>query len=215
VSSWSFPPAAPYPRCSSSLHGVPRVGSPASSVLLEHSDSGLPFPLRFVAFAQRYRGGVPRFAPTGGRTPDAREPGPLLPVALPALCRGDNGVSQVPGRTLARLPSLLRPRGNLGAWPDTALRCSLRLLDGVRPSQSDVFRGSITRPSRSLFTLRSAGRPAPRKTRYRLVASLCRAGLSPAGFAIEGFRSGYVIRPPSPSFTWRNQNSVARLTGQP
>ncbi len=37
-------------------------------------------------------------------------------------------------------------------------------------------------------TLRSAGRPAPRKTRYRLVANLCRAGLSPAGFATEGFR---------------------------
>src|SRR5262249_14533070 len=58
----------------------------------------------------------------------------LLPVALPALCRGDNGVSQVPGRTLARLPSLLRPRGDLGAWPATTLRCSLRLLDGVRLS---------------------------------------------------------------------------------
>src|SRR5260370_34931560 len=30
--------------------------------------------------------------------------------------------------------------------------------------------------------------PPPRKTRYRLVANLCRAGLSPAGFATEGFR---------------------------
>jgi hypothetical protein len=101
------------PRCSFSLHGVPRVGSPASSVLLKHSDSPLPFPLRFVAFAQRYRGGVPRFALTGGRTPDAREPGPFVAGGPPgALLRRHRGL---PGSwtTLARLPSLsLDPGGS-------------------------------------------------------------------------------------------------------
>jgi hypothetical protein len=53
-----------------------------------------------------------------------------------------------------------------------------------------AFRGSFTRPSASLSTLRR--RPygiGPRKTRFRLVANLCRAGFSPAGFPLKGFRS--------------------------
>src|SRR3989304_1003367 len=43
-------------------------------------------------------------------------------------------------------------------------------------------RGSITRPAHSLSTLRGHGRPYfPRKTRFRLVISLCRAArTSPA-----------------------------------
>ena len=55
--------------------------------------------------------------------------------------------------------------------------------------RAERFRGSISRLSVWLSTLRGVGRPyTPRKTRCRLVANLCRAGLSPAGFAIEGFR---------------------------
>ncbi len=37
------------------LGRVPRVGSPASSLLLRRSDSSPPIPPRFVAFARRYR----------------------------------------------------------------------------------------------------------------------------------------------------------------
>jgi hypothetical protein len=183
-----FPSSGSVPRCSSSLHGVPRVGSPASSVLLKHSDSPLPFPLRFVAFAQRYRGGVPRFALTGSRTPDAREPGPFVaggpPGDLPRRHWGLPGswtnpcalalALQTPGGS--RRPAIPR-RLDAASATDTAFG-----------SPNISSRGSITRPSRSLSTLRSAGPPAPRKTRYRLVANLCRAGLSPAGFATEGFR---------------------------
>ena len=40
---------------------------------------------------------------------------PLLPAALPALCHGDTGGSQVPGRTLARLPSLSLDPGGIVA----------------------------------------------------------------------------------------------------
>ena len=39
------------------------------------------------------------------------------------------------------------------------------------------FRGSITRPARSLSTLRPSARAPTRKTRFRLVANLCRVGL--------------------------------------
>jgi hypothetical protein len=113
-----FPSSGSVPRCSSSLHGVPRVGSPASSVLLKHSDSPLPFPLRFVAFVQRYRGGVPRFALTGGRTPDAREPGPFVAGGPPgALPRGHWGLPGSWTNPCALALALLRPRGDRGAQP--------------------------------------------------------------------------------------------------
>jgi hypothetical protein len=45
-----------------------------------------------------------------------------------------------------------------------------------------VFRGSIARHWDSLSTLRSEGRPSPRKTRFRPLAELCRAGfVNPQG----------------------------------
>ncbi len=56
-------------------------------------------------------------------------------------------------------------------------------------STTRAFRGSIARPPTSLSTLRR--RPygiGPRKTRFRLVANLCRAGFTPAGFHLKGFR---------------------------
>jgi hypothetical protein len=58
----------------------------------------------------------------------------------------------------------------------------------MAPALPMSFRSSITRLACSLSTLRGARLHAPRKTRYRLVASLCRAGLSPAGSATEGFK---------------------------
>ena len=66
------------------------------------------------------------------------------------------------------------------------------------------FRGSITRPARSLSTLRSHGHPStserPRKTRFRLVAHLGRAGFEPAGFhrEVSALTLGYVIASSSP-----------------
>ena len=67
-----------------------------------------------------------------------------------------------------------------------------------------TFRGSITRPARSLSTLRSHGHPStserPRKTRFRLVAHLGRAGFEPAGFhrEVSALTLGYVIASSSP-----------------
>jgi hypothetical protein len=64
------------------LGGVPRVGSPASSLLPRRSDSSPPIPPRFVAFAWRYR----RHSADGG-----------------------DEVSQVPGEPSRTCPAL-RPR---------------------------------------------------------------------------------------------------------
>jgi hypothetical protein len=45
-----------------------------------------------------------------------------------------------------------------------------------------IFRGSIARPGHSLSTLRSESHLSPRKTRFRLLAKLCRAGfVNPQG----------------------------------
>ena len=66
VSDRPVPPAGPCPGAP-----LPSTGSlgrsPAFQVLSRHSDSPWPFPLCFVAFTQRYRDGVPLFAPTRGR----------------------------------------------------------------------------------------------------------------------------------------------------
>src|SRR5829696_3423211 len=69
-----------------------------------------------------------------------------------------------------------------------------------------AFRGSIARPSASLSTLRR--RPygiGPRKTRFRLVASLCRAGFT-CRVPYERFplcRLTSTSLPPFPGLTWR------------
>lgn len=62
-----------------------------------------------------------------------------------------------------------------------AIRCCLPPIEQRRHPRLSQFRGSITRPAHSLSTLRSMGYPIPRKTRFRLVASLCRVGFSPTG----------------------------------
>src|SRR5580658_53671 len=49
------------------------------------------------------------------------------------------------------------------------------------------FRGSITQRLISLSTLRRDGHPSPRKTRFRLLARLCRTGLVTRRVPVKGF----------------------------
>ena len=121
--------------------------------------------------------------------------------------------SRKPGSLVSRDPHRRflgrRWRDLPGSWsnPSSRMPCSLTPVEllvpghfgtGVLPpfettrtaSTTRTFRGSIARPSTSLSTLRR--RPyeiSPRKTRFRLVASLCRAGFAPAGSHLKGFRS--------------------------
>ena len=50
------------------------------------------------------------------------------------------------------------------------------------------FRGSIARPWDSLSTLRREVAPPPRKTRFRLLAKLSRAGFVTRRVPMKGFR---------------------------
>ena len=158
--------------------GSQRVGSPASSVLVGRSDFLPPIPPHFVAFAWQYRFSRLCFAPVGGQAlpPQARGFGsPGCPSGR--LPRGDGRISQVPGEPpLCSCPAL-RPRWDLGVRPffrrfGSAFRQLLR-----RRLPRDHFRGSITQPVHSLSSLGHRSYLQPPKTRFRLLAKLCRAGL--------------------------------------
>ena len=87
---------------------------------------------------------------------------------------GGDGISQVPGESLPACPDP-RPR-----WADPILAIADRIDTAFRTRRRRrphnlAFRGSLSRPAGLLSTLRSPGRPGPRKTRYR-----------PAGFALAG-----------------------------
>jgi hypothetical protein len=71
------------------------------------------------------------------------------------------------------------------------------------------FRGSITQRLISLSTLRSDGRPSPRKTRFRLLARLCRTGLDTRRVPIKGFTLLAILLFRA---SWRKVRSVFRFT---
>ncbi len=76
---------------------------------------------------------------------------------------------------------------------------------GLRRSSPELpFRGSITRPTDSLSTLRSPGRPGPRKTRYRPVRpDLAGRDFHPLGFKASFKRSSLHLHSLAPGFSWR------------
>ena len=99
---------------------------------------------------------APLRSPRAGRTP--RGPGPFLARRPRRVsCDGEDETSQVPGRPLHTCPAL-RPRRCAGPRPFGTGVGVFRSTDSV-DSARIYFRGSITRPARSLCTLRSRGHP--------------------------------------------------------
>ena len=82
-----------------------------------------------------------------------------------------------------------------------ARRCCPRSCERRGLQRQVTFRGSITRPQRSLSTLRSPPRDGPRKTRLQPVANLCCAGLATrrATFEVSAFHASS-----SAKLSWRN-----------
>jgi hypothetical protein len=77
-------------------------------------------------------------------------------------------------------------------------------LHGVRKAVPPLQRwGSITQRLISLSMLRSGSHPPPRKTRFRLLAGLCRAGLVTRRVSMKGFT--FCDDSPFPSFLARCQ----------
>src|SRR3954452_4207013 len=81
------------------------------------------------------------------------------------------------------------------AWLGPRLRPRRRLT-------TRKFRGSIARRLVWLSTLRSGSHPPPRKTRFRLLARLCRTGLATRRVPSKGFKQSF---PPFPSFLAQGQ----------
>ena len=114
------------------------------------------------------------------RTSAPSGPGVVDPVSRPGARRGDDRISQVLGEPRLSVctcstPTPAGPRApdqySAAAWPWVIERPRL---------PRGVFRRSIAWLSDSLSTLRSAGCPAPRKTRFRPLVRRYRAGFAPA-----------------------------------
>ena len=172
------------------LGGVPRVGSPASSLLLRHSDSSTPR-LRF-AFARL------------GRS---------------ARCRRRRGLPGS-WATLVHMPCSLRPRWSHriqdpGLRP--AFRrddVAFRHPNDVGLHDPEFFRGSITRPAHPLSTLRNAAHAVA--TQDSLPAGgphPCRSGLEPAGCVVRFLL--YVIASSSPRLRLAHRDKIRRTLRPP
>ena len=147
---------------------------------MERSDSLPLISPHFVAFVWRYRRFVPCSSPPA-RDIAVDQPGVGKPGLQPAVTTEMAGSLRFPSDPRVPAPC---------SWTPVGLRCAkpLRRL-GAAPAcvnnggtREQRFRGSIARHRDSLSTLRSGGRPPPRKTRFRLLARLCRAGfVNPQG----------------------------------
>ena len=163
----------PYPQ-------GPSVKFPRLNITMERSDSLPLISPHFVSFAWRYH----RSSPVR-----PHQLGTELWINLelvsrdskPAVTTETSGSLRFPSDPRVPAPCSWTPVGPKYARP---LRASARppLVSTTVAPASRRFRGSIARHWDSLSTLRNGGRPPPRKTRFRLLAKLCRAGfVNPQG----------------------------------
>ena len=118
----------------------------------------------------------PRFAPVAAGCA-GRGPGVGHPVAPAGTCREGDGASQVPGEPRVSVPCSPTPAGpRAPGHCGAATRPSVTLTTSA-PAMMSI--SGLNRTARSLAVYASQRRvtPAPRKTRFRLLARLCRAGL--------------------------------------
>jgi len=163
------------------------IGSvPLAHGTMGRSDSLPPIWPNFVAFVWRYH----RFVPCS--SPPARDgicgsTWSWWAVSPAALLDGNGRVSQVPERPSCPCALFLDPGRTEHASPLRRLGAAPACVNNGG-SREQRFRGSIARHWDSLSTLRSEGSPSPRKTRFRLLAKLCRAGFVDPQGCMKGFR---------------------------
>ena len=115
------------------------------------------------------------FRPRQLGTRAADPPGVWGPGLQPAVNDGSDRVSQVPEQPSCPCALFLDPGRTESAKPLRRLGAAPACVNNGG-SRKQRFRGSIARHRDWLSTLRSGGHPPPRKTRFRLLARLCRAG---------------------------------------
>ena len=107
-------------------------------------------------------------------------------------------------------PQVCMPRSLTPASSSRQACCGVSIRPSVELTTSAlagiISRGSITRPAHSCVRFAARITPPPRTTRYRLVATLCRAGLVTRWAPPKGFRDRVTSLPPFPGFAWRTRN---------
>ncbi len=151
-SNRSHDPAPP------SLHGVLWGEFPRFPGTTRCSDSLPPFRPHFVAFAWPYRAGLARSLPGEG-SPPAWVVGLVTRLPDRDAARRRSGLLGSWGAPRAHMLRSQTAPGRVGASPLAAPPCGLPASPRRRPPDRLTSRGSITRPARSLCTLRSAGCP--------------------------------------------------------
>ncbi len=181
----SFPPTDPQSGTAFPPRG-PVAEFPRFTGTTRCSDSLPPLRPHFVAFAWPYRAWA-RCSLPGEGSPPAWVLGLVTRLPDRDFCAETTGPPRFLGIPRARMPRSRTPvESRCLAIHDTSMLTSVAVTASASTLQG--CRGSITQPARSLCTLRSAGCPTPRNTRFRLVANLCRAGLVTRRDASEGFR---------------------------
>ena len=202
MSSPPFPSTVPSHDIPFPPQGLLGVGFPCFNGTMECSDSRSFVPTRFVSFACRYH---PRsctsLPPMTRATSKGR--GLLLFASLSPrrlFSDGNDRASQVPGEPLWACPVLKTPAGP-SRQALAARRCGLPPLEQRRLPQFASFEARWHGPPTRC--LRFAGRitPPPRKTRFRLSATLCRTGCCLLQGPYERFQPCLTTsHPPFPSF---------------
>ena len=172
-----------------SLHGVPRDGSPASSVLWRCYDTLNP----------SRRASFPSLGGTAiaSATSLPQGAGALClwawanwsPGVQPGVDRGD--LRALPGSWAD--PLVYMPWANTPGDPRRQAIPAPRMLPSDRPTTSAPRSCSLSRLITTACTLAVYASecwvtPTPRKTRFRWVASPCRVGFGPTGSTSKGFR---------------------------
>ncbi len=152
-----FPPNVPVFRCSLPSTGSLGFWFPCFHGTIEHSDFLPPLPRCFVAFASRYRRAPWTSLP---QLQDATATSQGLFTGLPhtGSIGGDDRTSQVPGEPHYERALLCDPGGTSARGHYCASMLPSAFLTASAPAIR-VFRGSITRPTHSLSTLRRVGHP--------------------------------------------------------
>src|SRR5215468_1797324 len=137
-------------------------------------DVSRSFPCPSRALAARYLRWGLQFAPQGGAPLAVLWPGPWSPVDPPGMCRRRRETSQVPGEPLCMRAPLYDPGGPTRPCLGSGEPMLLSGFSTPSAPREPYFRGSITRPTYVLSTLRRAGHPRRHaRLASRLLAGPC------------------------------------------
>jgi hypothetical protein len=176
VSLASIPPAASWPGTPFPRRG-PSGRFPRVVGTMRRSESPSPVPPRFVSFAWRYPGRIRVSLPW---PPDAPVTGLELVTRYlpPGICREDDGASQVPGEPRGERALISDPGGTADARPWRRRDAAFRSNDNVGSREFLHFGAQWHGPFTGCLRFATPVARAPRKTRFRPLAKLCRAGVA-------------------------------------